>query len=226
MRYFTSDQLTLLNSPNLKARLLVAFYLDEGTYRFCDDVLDISDGTNTWIGASALISDIEYTSGSDLAAEPITLVCDGNRMAQAGIHDPARVLSDMLGFINRQRRVDYFIAFSTPEDEIVNIIIPVAAMKINYAQLVDAKIDFTSSGDITSQLRITMDSLAARYTSASFRVRSHQDQIEIDPTDQFFSLTANAVRTAPTLYWGKATPAGVSSTPYQGPWFRYQQAIY
>lgn len=211
MRLFTAEQQALLAKDKLRAHLLVAFFLDEGTYRFCDDVLDLSDGTNTWIGASALVSGIEFTSGSGLAAEPITLVCDGNRMAQAGIDDPAAVLRDILGYLHRQRRVDTFLGLGDINSEEVNIVIPLAAMKINYAQLVDEKVDLLSGEETVSKLNIVLDSLASRYSKATFRTRSHEDQLEIDPTDNFFSFTQNASMTESTLYWGKASPNGLAT---------------
>jgi hypothetical protein len=132
-------------------------------------------------------------------------------MTQAGITDPARVFADMLAYMNRQRRVDFALGLGLPASEEVNIVIPIAAMKINYVQLVDAKTEFTDPGNqepTSARLNIVLDSLAARYTQASFRIRSHPDQLEIDATDLFFQLTTNASRQATTLYWGKATPAG------------------
>ena len=212
MRLFTAPQLALLASSSLHANLLVAFYLDEGTYRFCDDVVNLSDGTNTWTGASALVSDIEFQSGTGLAAEPVTIVCDGQRMAQSGISDPARVLSDMLGYLHRQRRVDTFIGLRAVTSETLNIVLPITALKINNVRLIDQRIDPIGSSETSSKLIITLDSLAARYGRSSFRSRTNEDQHEIDASDNFFSMVESTAQTERVLYWGKEG-SSISNAP-------------
>lgn len=216
MRSFTTPQKTLLRSPNIKARLLVTFFLDEGTYRFCDDVIDYSDGVNTYIGASALSDTFEVRSGSSLSAEPITIIVDGNRMAQYGITDPARVLRDMLAYLHTQRRVNCAIGFAYASENVINLSIPLAAMKINAFRLIDTKFGEESIGgngtEATSKLEITLDSLASRYNRAAFRMRSNDDQLEIDPTDKFFSYVSDAIASEGKLYWGKASPFGPGFT--------------
>jgi uncharacterized membrane protein YgcG len=112
MRLLTSDMRALLRSPAIRMRLLMTFFLDEGTYRFCDDIVDVTDGTNLWIGAGALGGQIEMRSGRDLSAEPITLTLDGNHLTQAGVQDPAKVLRDMMNYLYMQRRVDLAFGFS------------------------------------------------------------------------------------------------------------------
>ena len=211
MRLLTAPQQALLSQSAIRAHLLIAFYLDQGTYRFCDDVVDLFDGTNTWIGASSILSEVEFTAGLGLAAEPITLICDGQRMVQAGITDPAAVLRDILGYLHRQRRVDTFLGLGALNSEEINLVIPITAMKINYAQLVDERLDPLGDSETVSKLKIVLDSLASRYSRAPFRTRSHEDQKEIDATDNFFSFVQNASQTESTLYWGKNGPAGLST---------------
>lgn len=211
MRLLTAPQQALLAKGALRAHLLVAFFLDEGTYRFCDDVVDLFDGTNTWVGASSIFSDVEFTAGLGLAAEPITLICDGQRMVQSGITDPAKVLRDILTYLHRQRRVDMFLGLGDLNSEEINLVIPITAMKINYAVLVDERIDPLGDSETVSKLKIVLDSLASRYGRAPFRTRSHEDQKEIDATDNFFSFVQNASQTESTLYWGKNGPSGLSS---------------
>src|ERR1044071_1466823 len=123
-RTLTSDQKALLRSPDLKCNALATFYLDEGTYRFCDDVWDLTDGVNTYIGAAAFAEPVEIRSAKDLAAEPITLNVDGMRMAQYGVQDPARVLHDILGYLYQQRRVDYAFGFRYSYSKDLNLIVP------------------------------------------------------------------------------------------------------
>jgi hypothetical protein len=215
VRAFTQPIRDLLRAPSLRMRLLMTFFLDEGTYRFCDDAVDVTDGTNLWIGASALGSTVEMKSGRDLAAEPITLVLDGNHMTQAGITDPARVLRDIMGYLYTQNRTDIAWGLSYPDSAAIQLTVPTAAMKINTARLIDEKLGWDRPNQqVVSKLEITLDSLAMRYTRSSFRTRSHADQQDIDPTDMFFSFTADAINTEKTLYWGKGgpgTPVGSST---------------
>jgi hypothetical protein len=211
-RAFTSDQKALLRSPDLQVNALATFYLDEGTYRFCDDQagFDLTDGVNTYIGANALADAAEIRGSSDLAAEQVQLLLDGNRMSQAGIADPARVLMDIMGYLTAQRRVDYAFGFRYSYSQTLNLIIPAYAGKINTVRWVDAEVDFdTETGArVASRLEIVLDSLATRYSRATNRTRSQEDQLEIDPTDNFYSFTQDVAMNERTVYWGKAAPFG------------------
>lgn len=211
-RALTTPQKELLRSPDLQMNVLATFYLDEGTYRFCDEVsgYDLTDGTNTWIGANALAEATEVRSSQDLQAESVTLILDGNRMEQAGITDPAKVLSDIMGYLYQQRRVDYAFAFRYSYSKEINLIIPAYAGKINTVRLIDREIDYSVDGSrVASQLEIVLDALALRYRRASNRTRGHEDQLEIDPTDKFYSFTVNIAVNEQSIYWGKDSPLGV-----------------
>lgn len=217
-RLLTDPQRALLRSESIRLRVLMAFYLDEGTFRFTDDIIDVWDGQFTWIGAQPLASSLEIRSGRDLSAEPITLTLDGNRMTQAGIADPVKVLREIMGYLHQQRRVDIFLGFSYPNQAEVNLRIPCAAMKINNCRMVDKEMDLGEPNkEIVGQLVITMDSLAMRYSRATYRVRSHADQLEIDPTDNFFSFTADAANTEKSLFWGRKGPGGANGVTPIGP---------
>lgn len=209
-RAFTTAEKALLRSPDLAVNVLATFYLDQGTYRFCDELsgFDLSDGTNTWIGANALAEAADIRATTEMQAEQVTLILDGNRMTQAGVSDPARVLADIMGYLYQQRRVDYAFGFRYSYSSTINMIVPAYAGKINSVRLIDKAIDFPSSADFrtTSSLEIVLDSLAARYNRATFRLRAHNDQQEIDPTDNFYSFTVDVVMNERTLYWGKVAP--------------------
>lgn len=223
-RALTPTQRALLQSPDIGLNVLATFYLDSGTYRFCDDVIDLYDGTYTYLGANAIAESFEVRSASDLAAEPATLICDGNRMAQYGIADPAKILREMLEELYHQRRVDFAFGYRYTYSKDVNLVIPCYAGKINYARLVDGEIQFADDGAqenaaADARLEIVLDSLASRYNRATFRTRSHQDQLEIDPTDNFYSFTVDATLNEKTLYWGKDAPINRSSNiPNTGVW--------
>lgn len=207
-RAFSQDDIALLQSPDLACNVLATFYLDEGIYRFCDDQsgYDLNAAGDTYIGANALAEASEIRASQNLSAEQVTLTLDGNRMEQAGINDPARVLRDVLTYLYQQRRVDFAFGFRYNYSQDVNLIIPAYAGKINSLQLVDKEIQFEAGARTVSQLVIVLDSLAARYDRANNRTRSHEDQLEIDPTDQFYSFTADVVANQRTIYWGKSAP--------------------
>jgi hypothetical protein len=183
-----------------------------GAYRFCDEMsgFDLKDGTNTWVGANAFAEASEIRMTSEMQAEQVTLLLDGNRLSQAGVADPARVLSDILGYIYQQRRVDYAFAFRYSYSNQINMIVPAYAGKINSARLIDREMDFPGEGRTrtVTYLEIVLDSLAARYNRATFRLRAHNDQLEIDPTDMFYSFTVDVTMNERTLYWGKKSPFG------------------
>jgi hypothetical protein len=206
-RGFTDAQRALLRAPSVRLRILMAFYLDEGTFRFTDDVINVWDGEYEWIGAQPLASSVEIRSGRDLAAEPATLILDGNRMTQAGIEDPGKVLAQIMHYLHQQRRVNCYLGISYPNQHTVNIRIPIAALKINHVRKVEKEMNFEEGKqEVVSELHIIMDSLAARYSRAPFRTRSHDDQLEIDPTDMFFSFVDDALNTERSLYWGRKAP--------------------
>jgi hypothetical protein len=208
-RAFSTEQRTLLKASAIRARVCLTFFLDEGTYRFCDDIIDANFEGDTYIGANPLAESIEIKSGRDLSAEPITLTLDGNKMTQAGIDDPAKVLSEILGYLHHQRRVDITLGLSYPNSPDMQMMLPMAAMKINHCRLVDEQINpFEVDKEVTGKLIIVMDSLASRYSRATYRTRSHADQLEIDPTDMFFSFVGNTLNQERTLYWGRRAPLG------------------
>lgn len=225
-RALNNTQRNLLRSADMQMNVLITFYLDEGTYRFCDEAsgFDLTDGVNTWIGANALAEASEVRCSQDLQAEQVTLTLDGNRMAQAGVDDPARVLRDILAYLYQQRRVDYHLGFRYSYSKDLNLIIPIYAGKINSARLVDKEIGgFEDGGSrLVSSLEITLDSLANRYRRAANRTRSHEDQKSIDPTDMFYSYTVNIAVNEKSIFWGKEAPYGIANNagiaiPYTNP---------
>ena len=205
----TTDERALLRSPNLKVRLLTTWFMDDGTVRFCEDIDDITIGGNTWIGASALASATEIKSGaSGMAAEPVKIIVDGTRLLQAGFTDPAGFFRLILDEPLSNRLVDLDLAVGYSDSPTYLLQLPLFAGKINNARLVDPPTRLGAQEEAQPDLEITLDSLAMRYSWVTGRVRSHQDQLEIDPTDNFFSHTHNNIRNEQLLYWGKKSPAG------------------
>lgn len=215
-RNLTTAQRTMLRSGSIKARLLTTWYMDGGTYRYCDDVQDLTDGTNTWIGANAIASAADVKSGSGFSSEQLDIIIDGTRIYASGA-DPAAFFQAILDLPLVNRRVDFALGIAYPDDTVLGLVLPLYAGKISNVKLVDPQMTLEQLAAQgyqfpPSKLIITLDSLSVRYQWVSGRTRDHQDQLAIDPTDMFFSFVQNNLDQG-TLYWGKATPNGSASRP-------------
>lgn len=219
-RSFTTGALALLQSGNLMARWLMTIYLDAGTYYFCDDWADMSDGTHTYIGASALAGGATIQSSQPFAAESVTLTIDGTRLSEVGISDPASLFQTILSNNLAQRRVDLALGLAAIGSTTFSLVIPTYAGKINSARVEESQVDILSmeaGGTSTPcKLMIVLDSLAMRYQVTLGRTRSHHDQLEIDSSDNFFKFVNDTISNEHTLYWGKANPPGTVSGGFFG----------
>lgn len=223
-RTFSGPALALLQSGNLQARWLMTMYLDSGTSYFCDDWMDLTDGTYTYIGASALCTVASINSSAPFAAESVTLTIDGTRLQQAGFTDPAALFRAILGYNLVNRRVDLSMGFMAMGATQISLVVPVYAGKINYARIEDLQTDFgvsdTDEVNTPCNLTIVLDSLATRYQWSNSRTRSYQDQLQIDSTDQFFKFVSDTVAQELNLYWGMKNPVSTApigrTYPYNG----------
>ena len=220
---FTSDERLLLRSGLVKVRWLFTFFLDTGTYYFCDDVEDLTYSGQVYIGASALAAVSDIKSASGLASESITLIIDGTRVGASGYTDPASLFRDILTLKLHQRRVNIDVGIAPIDSFDLTIKKPAYAGKINNARIVDPKLELSANplDPTTGNLEIVLDSLSHRYNRQTGRTRSHADQQEIDPTDMFYSFVQDTVQKSNELYWGKASASGqngliTSGTPYGG----------
>ena len=211
----TTDQRNLLRASNIRVRLLSTWYMDEGTFRFCEDINDITIGAETWVGANALASVADIKSGnSGMAAEPVKIVIDGVRMSQAGFTDPAEFFRTILEVPLSNRLVDLDLAVGYHDSETYILKLPLFAGKINNAKITEPSVNLADGKPAEPSLEILLDSLAMRYSWVTGRTRSHQDQLDIDPTDMFFSFVHNNIRNEQLLYWGKR--ASLSNTTSVG----------
>jgi hypothetical protein len=210
-RNFSSDQQALLRSDALSIRLLTTWTMDGGTYYYCDDVRDLTYGGNTYIGANALASATDIKSAANsFAAESVTITIDGTRLFEAGVTDPGIFFQSILSLPLANRRVDIALGIMGPADENPVLVIPMYAGKINNAKIIDPARNIADVGNPQqSKLEIVLDSLAARYKWIVGRTRTHEDQLEIDPTDQFFAFVHANLQNESTLYWGKKAPIPV-----------------
>lgn len=222
-RSFTTAQLDLLQSPGIRGRLLTTWWLDGGPYFFCDDVDDVSDGTNTYIGASLLAVCASINSSAPYAAEPVQLTLDGTRMEEVGFTDPAGIFRDIFSMDLHNKRVDFAIGLSYPDVQQITLVIPVYAGRINYAKVTYPKINFTPEEvgkPNPGNLEFYFDSLATRYSRIMGRTRSQVDHMTVDSTDNFFKFCVeSAIDTQ--LFWGSKSPRPDEFTP----WVQYHQYI-
>lgn len=209
-RNFTTEERELLRSDSLQARLLTTWWMDSGTYRFCDDVFNLDYGGFTWIGANALFAATDIKATSGWAAESVTITIDGQRLFQAGA-DPASFFQNILAADLHNRRVDIELGLMPMNVQNPVLVIPLYSGKINHPRLVDPKRDLSGASEGASRLDIVLDSLALRYQWVVGRTRSHEDQLEIDPTDHFFSFVSDNLRAEQNLYWGKKAPDGINA---------------
>lgn len=217
-RNFSDDQRALLRSDVIRARLLTTWYMDGGTFFYCDDTQDLVWNSNTFIGANALASATEIRSASaGWAAESVTITVDGTRLGEAGMTDPAIFFAAIFALDLSNRRVDIDLALMGEADENPVLVFPLYAGKINNAKLTDPARQVTDIGTAQqSKLEIVLDSLAARYQWIVGRTRTHEDQLEIDPTDLFFSYVHDNMQNEQTLYWGKKAPTGIGGGALSG----------
>lgn len=218
-RILTSPQIALLRSPSVAARGLITFHMDDGDHSYCDDINDVTDGTTTWIGASALAACSDIKSGSGFSAEQVTITIDGTRIQQSGFGDPGVLFRLILGLKLHNRRVDISYGLGYPDSSTILLVLPAYAGKINNAKVVAPNLNFANLPGGTDpppqqNLQIILDSLAVRYTWISGRTRSNADQQEISPGDTFFQYVGNAVLNESTLYWGKKNPAIAASNTF------------
>jgi hypothetical protein len=214
-RAFTNDQLDLI-SGSMKVRVLAEFILDTGTYSFCDDMWDLSDGINTYIGANALFANVDIKSADGLSAESVTLTIDGNRIGQSGFTDPAELFRGILGLNYQGRRVNLYLGFMPVESQDITLTVAMYSGLINSIKVMDPAfnmIEGSATGDVTKSvaapqgvMTIALDSLAIRYNRSTYRTRSHADQQNISRYDMFFSFVDAVVANEFVLYWGAKAP--------------------
>jgi hypothetical protein len=215
-RTFTTDQLDLLYSGAFKVRTCVQFNLDSGAAYFCDDMDDLFDGTNTWVGANAIMSLPDIKSSVGWAAESCQFVVDGNRYGEATGQDPGYLFASVMNQTYHQRRVSFFYGVAPIDSFQLSFLIPIYQGLINNIKVVDQQFDFLNGGDISgsgttvaSQMVVTVDTLALRYSWSTYRTRSHTDQLDLNANDSFFIFTNTIVANELNLFWGRSPPTGV-----------------
>lgn len=212
---FNTAQMALLRAPNIRARLLTTWFMDDGVYRYTDHIEDLTIDGVTWIGASAIAACSSITSPQGLSSESVTIDIDGTLLFNAGMEDPT-ILFNMileLPLSNRPLEIELGLGYDDADEFILRL--PLLSGLINHAKLVDPQMQRSAESleAVQPKLQIVVDSIAQRYSWVTNRLRTHQDQQGIDPTDRFFEYVHLNQVNESKLYWGRATPtsSGVGS---------------
>lgn len=199
----TSDQRAALRSGAIAIRLLIDFYLDSGRYSFWDDdSIAVFDGT-TYYGVAAFGEISSVSLGIDLGAEDIEMRLDLTRLLNASDDpsDPANILAAIEQESYQQRRTELRYAFFSAETGALIMTIR------RFAGLIDQMgMQEEVEPDVPNRalLVVRCNSIARRYGRRTGRRRTHEDQQEIWPGDDFFKFVASTVNSEANLSWGKA----------------------
>jgi len=201
---------------NVGVFLCVDLFLDSGLCSFWDGPENVIIGERTYVATGAYAGATAASSGAHMSAQGVQLSLDASRLLAdaADETDPAYFLSTIIsegGY--RQRRVE--MAYSVwSADPIAHVM-----QRRCFTGLIDQmEIREAPGGDDgrgQSILLVRCESLALRYGQRVGRTRSHEDQQEIYPGDDFFKAASGSIATERNLMWGRSNsgiPGG--SVPY------------
>lgn len=203
----TDDEKAALRRGSIAIRTLIDFHFDSGRYSFWDGEFhwEAEPGV-TYLAVSDFGEVSSVGMGQDLGAEGITLRLNGTKLIEASpdADDPGAFFGMIEEENYQQRRTDVRFAFFDIDTGALLF------TKRRYAGLVD---QMRQLEEINEQftaaeqwLVIALESMARRYMVRSGRTRSHEDQREIDATDDFFKFTAPSVAKQGNIWWGRRPP--------------------
>ncbi|MDX2277711.1 MAG: hypothetical protein NW206_19850 [Hyphomonadaceae bacterium] len=199
----TTAQRNALRSGPLALYLCCDLELDSGTERFWDGPEDATIDGDTFLAIGAFASASSVSMGLDLGGGGVELMLDATKLLDAAANptDPAYFLSTIIsngGY--RQRPMHLYYSFWNASTGLH--ILQVRA----FTGLIDQMTILQRPGaDGRGQaiLKVACESLTLRYGTRVGRVRSHADQQEIWPGDDFFKFCAGSVAQERNLDWGK-----------------------
>lgn len=209
----TDAQRAALSANQVAVRALLDLHLDSGRYSFWDGPEHWAFDGTTYYAAGDFGEISSISMGQDLGAEGIEVRLNGTRMLASSsvAFDPI----DLFGSIEREtyhlRPLNVSFAFFD-----TTTWAPMFTLR-RFTGLIDQirqteEIEDSSSAQLPEAvLVIAAESVARRYGERSGRVRSHEDQSEIHPGDEFFKYTNPTVGRQGSLWWGRKPPQ--SSTP-------------
>lgn len=199
----TSGQRDALRSGPLALYLCVDLFLDGGTQRFWDGPENAVISGDSYLSIGAYAGASVVSQGADLGGNGIELTLDATKLlgAAADVSDPAYFLSTIIsagGYRQRPMRLSFSFWNADTGAHILQL--RKFTGVIDQMQIDDKPA--TGSGEGRALLVIKCESLTLRYGQRTGRVRSHADQQEIWPGDDFFKLCAGSVATERSLNWG------------------------
>ena len=205
----TPAQRAALRRGAIGARALLDLYLASGRYSFWDgdEHESINGVTYVSAGAFATVSDISY--GIDLGADGIEIAFDATRLLNASPDpfDPVKLLSTINAEDYHQKRAEMrLILFDTETREQILVV-------RSFTGVIDQMpIEETpGEGGSSAILIVKLESVARRYGRRVGRTRTHEDQQEIWPGDDFFKFVGSTIAKERQIYWGRMPPAGTVS---------------
>jgi hypothetical protein len=189
-------------------RVLVDLYLGSGRYSFWDGHQHASLDGQTYLAAGAFSTISGISFGQDLGADGVEITFDASRLLAASTEpfDPAALLATVHDEAYHQKRVDIRFAFFDAETGALVLTVR------RFGGIIDQiEIRETPGGDEgpgSAAMIIRCESVARRYGRREGRTRSHEDQTEIWPGDDFFKFTQSTVASERRLIWGRKPTAG------------------
>lgn len=197
----TADERAALRRGAVGVRALIDLYFTSGRYSFWDgDVIWNFEGQN-YVPISEFGEISPISLGQDLGAEGIEIVVNGTRLVEAaGGTDPGALFGTIELEAYQMRRVEIRLAFFDIETGALLF------LRRRYTGIIDQirhEERRVESGAMNMFLVVGVESLARRYGTRLGRTRSHEDQQEIYPGDEFFKFTMASGATRPALVWGR-----------------------
>lgn len=204
----TADQRAALRSGAIAIRVLVDLYLGSGRYSFWDGVQHMTLDGQQYLAAGAFASISTISFGQDLGADGVEIVFDATRLLEASPEpfDPAALLATIHDEAYHQRRIDIRFAFFNAETGEQVLTLRRFGGLIDQIEIRDAPPSDDGPGG--AHMVIRCESVARRYGRREGRVRSHEDQTEIWPGDDFFKFTQATITAERRIIWGRRPPGG------------------
>lgn len=209
----TEDQLnTLIYGPAAMFQC-VSLYIDDGPYHFWNGPNSHNiDGTDFLsVGGFGWVSPVAHSV--DMGASGIELVLDATRLLKAAndLTDPGVWLSTVIsngGYRQRRMSMSYSIWNAKTGAHVMQrrgFTGVIEQMAIRYDPS-------PRHGLGNLKLAVRCEAITLRYGQRLGRIRSHEDQRELDPVDDFYLFCTGSVIRERTLQWGRAQTTGNAQT--------------
>lgn len=210
----TETQLNTLRYGPAALFTCVSLFIDDGPYHFWNGPSnhDIDGTTFLSIGAFGWATAVGHSS--DMAASGIELVLDATRILKAANDetDPGLWVATVIangGYRQRRMNMAYSIWNADTGEHVMQ--------RRTFTGVIDQmaiRYDPSPENGLGAcKLIVRCEAITLRYGQRLGRIRSHEDQREIAPTDDFYKFCTGSVIRERTLQWGKA--GGSAGAPTQ-----------